>query len=114
MRTVLLVDDDEMFREMIEFTIARDFPNLQVIGFAADGIEAVRQAVALQPDIILMDQRMPGLTGIEAAVRIRQSMADVRIYLLSAAEEMDHGALDGICDKDYDRIISFLGWLSGG
>lgn len=66
---VLLVDDQDLFREGVRVIVdAQD--GMTVVGTAADGHEAVRQVDALEPDVVLMDIRMPELDGVEATRRI--------------------------------------------
>ncbi|GAA2433282.1 response regulator [Streptomyces mauvecolor] len=66
---VLLVDDQEMVRTGLRLVIDRR-EDLSVVGEAADGEQAVARAVELRPDVVLMDVRMPGTTGVEATRRI--------------------------------------------
>ncbi|OLZ63039.1 DNA-binding response regulator [Streptomyces sp. IMTB 2501] len=68
---VLVVDDQEIVRTALRLVIDRR-DGLTVVGEAADGDRAVAQAVALRPDVVLMDVRMPGTTGVEATRRIVQ------------------------------------------
>lgn len=65
----------------------RTIPGLDVVGEAADGDAAVRAAVEHRPDVILMDVRMPGTDGIEAARRIRARVADCRILMLTMYDD---------------------------
>lgn len=62
---VLLVDDHRMLRQGLVELLSRD-PGLEVVGEAADGEEALRQAPLLNPDVVLMDVNMPGMGGVEA------------------------------------------------
>ncbi|MFF3662805.1 response regulator [Streptomyces olivochromogenes] len=69
---VLLADDQEMVRTALRMVIDRR-EDLSVVGESVDGEQAVAHAVELQPDVVLMDVRMPGMTGVEATRRIATS-----------------------------------------
>ena len=79
---VLVVDDYEPFRQFVCSTLGK-IPGLRVVGQASDGVEAVRKAGELQPDLILMDIGLPSLSGIEAARRIRKLAPMSKILFLS-------------------------------
>ena len=80
---ILLVDDHQIVRDGLRMCLGGD-PNYDVVGEAADGQEAVRMAVELEPDVIIMDVAMPGLNGIEAARQITEdSERDTKIICLS-------------------------------
>jgi DNA-binding NarL/FixJ family response regulator len=85
---VLVVDDFEPFRRFVCSTLAQ-IPDLQVIGEVSDGLEAVRKAQELQPDVILMDLGLPTLNGIEAARRIRGLSPESKILFLSENRSWD-------------------------
>jgi len=84
--TVLLVDDHSLvrrgFRRMLE-----DDPGISVVGEAGDGIEAVRLACELQPNVVVMDCAMPELSGIEATRRILEKYPEAGILMLSMHSE---------------------------
>lgn len=63
---ILIVDDEQLARDRLARMVA-GFDDYQVVGEAGNGIDAVRQAAALQPEIVLLDIRMPGMDGLEAA-----------------------------------------------
>ena len=79
---VLVVDDNERWRHFVSMTLLKP-PELQVIGEASDGFEAVRQAQHLRPDLILLDISLPTLNGIEAANQIREVSPLSQILFLS-------------------------------
>lgn len=79
---VLLVDDERLLRTGFAM-ILRSEPDLAVVGEAADGHEAIAAAADLDPDVILMDIRMPGLDGLEATRQILASGSQARILVLT-------------------------------
>ena len=84
--TVLLVDDHALvrrgFRRLLE-----DQPDLEVVGEASDGLEAVQVAEQLRPDVIVMDCALPQINGIEASRRILQRRPETAILMLSMHSE---------------------------
>ncbi len=91
---VLLADDQALLRMGFRLVLEAE-EGLEVVGEAADGDAAVRQAVALRPDVVLMDVRMPGMSGIEAARCIRQGTPSTRVVMLTSSDEEDdlYGAI---------------------
>ena len=83
---VLVVDDHALFRHGLLQVLGTE-PDLEVVGEARDGIEAIEQAAALLPDVVLMDVKMPTLNGIEAARRIRAAQPSVRVLMLTESED---------------------------
>ncbi|HEX6970998.1 MAG TPA: response regulator transcription factor, partial [Limnochordia bacterium] len=80
---VLLVDDHEVVRIGLRALLQRA-PDLEVAGEAGSAEEAVAQAARLRPDVVVMDVRMPGGSGIEACREIRQAQPDTRVLMLTS------------------------------
>jgi DNA-binding NarL/FixJ family response regulator len=83
---VLIADDHPLFRDGLR-TLLESVPDMQVIGEAATGDEVLAQAITLQPDVILMDIKMPGTNGIEATRRLQQTSPHIRILMLTMFED---------------------------
>jgi two-component system response regulator NreC len=86
---VLLVDDHTIVREGLRALLA-DSPDVEVVGEAADGEDALRKARALRPDVVVMDLVMPGMGGLEATRAIRQELPDVEVLVLTMHESEQH------------------------
>lgn len=89
MTTVLVVDDQRLIREGIASLLGLQ-PGIEVVGTAADGQEAVEQAVALAPDVVLMDVRMPEVDGIEAVALLRRRAPACRVVMLTTFDDEDY------------------------
>jgi len=81
---VLVVDDEDDMRALIRATLELADTNMHVAGEAADGDDAVRMWREAQPDVIIMDQRMPRTSGLEAAKRILAEDPDQAVVVLTA------------------------------
>ena len=83
---ILVVDDHTLFRRGITALLGRD-PRLKVIGDAADASEAMRRARELQPDLILLDNNLPGVSGVDALPALREALPQTRILMLTVSED---------------------------
>jgi DNA-binding NarL/FixJ family response regulator len=85
---VLVADDFPLVREALVAALNRH-PEIEVVGVAEDGAEAVAKAHDLHPDVVVLDVRMPEMNGHEALTRLRRELPDARVLLISAHEEPD-------------------------
>ena len=86
---ILLVDDQPLFRGAIAALIAGQ-DDLEVVGEAENGLEAVEKAHELDPDLVVMDVEMPVMDGVEATRLIREQRPAVKVVMLTVSESDDH------------------------
>jgi DNA-binding NarL/FixJ family response regulator len=91
---VLAVDDQRVVREGLAMLLGL-LPDVEVVGTAADGEEALALAGELRPDVILMDLRMPRLDGVEATRRLRVSHPEIKVVVLTTYAD-DRSVLDAL------------------
>lgn len=119
---LLLVDDQILFVETLQTVIAMKADDIDVVGLAYNGREAVKAAARYKPDIILMDVRMPEMDGVEAAVRIHKKHPDIKIVMLTTFDDdaYVHDALEGgavgylLKNMPSEDLISCLRAVNGG
>ena len=83
---ILIVDDHAVVRQGLRMFLGLD-PELEIVGEAADGVQAVEQAKELTPDVVLMDLLMPNMDGIQATAIIRRELPDVEVIALTSVLE---------------------------
>lgn len=88
---ILLVDDHPVVREGLHSCLSR-LPQLEIVGEAASGEEALRQAARLKPDLVLMDINMPGINGLVTATRLRKLVPAAKVLILSVHENREYVA----------------------
>ncbi|WP_406481822.1 response regulator [Streptomyces sp. NBC_01615] len=118
---VVLADDQPLVRSGLRVLMA-DHPDLEVVGEAATGAEAVQVVSDTSPDVVVMDIRMPGMDGIEATRRIMAGSASTRVLVLTTFDEDDYvyGALragaSGFVVKDMalDDILAAIRVVAAG
>ena len=86
---VVIADDHTLFREGLRALFASE-GDIDVVGEASDGEEAVAKAVELRPHVVVMDLMMPKLNGIEATRRIRAQLPEVKVLVLSMYDDEEH------------------------
>ncbi|QBE62887.1 LytR/AlgR family response regulator transcription factor [Pseudoduganella lutea] len=94
--TALIADDEEPMRDMLRARLRECWPELSIVAEAANGVEAIALAGQHQPDVVFLDIRMPGMSGIEAARMLfnRCHIVFVTAYDQYAIEAFEQGALD--------------------
>ncbi|MFJ6795030.1 response regulator [Streptomyces sp. NPDC091268] len=118
---VVLVDDQPLVRSGLRVLMA-DHPDLELVGEASNGAEAVRLVGEVHPDVVVMDIRMPGMDGIEATRLITSGPGTTRVLVLTTFDEDDHvyGALragaSGFVVKDMalDDILAAIRVVAAG
>jgi DNA-binding NarL/FixJ family response regulator len=86
---VLIADDHRILREGVKALLSAN-PDLQVVGEAEDGRQAIDLCLALDPDVLLMDIAMPGLGGLEATLELKQKHPRTRILILTQYEDREY------------------------
>lgn len=89
---IIIADDHSVVRQGLKMFLGLD-PDLEIIGEAADGAEAVKMAHELNPDVVLMDMLMPVMDGITATERIRKELPDTEVIALTSV--LEDGAVIG-------------------
>ena len=103
MINVLVVDDHDLIRAGLA-RMLKDDRHIKVVGEAASGEEALTAVRNLQPDVVLMDLKMPGIGGLEATRRIKKSHEKVRVVVVSAF--IDDPFLDRVMDSGASAYVS--------
>jgi two-component system nitrate/nitrite response regulator NarL len=83
---ILVIDDHTLFRRALT-SLLRDASGLEVVGDAGDAGEAIRRAGELQPDVILLDNHLPGVLGINAIASLREAAPAARVIMLTVSED---------------------------
>jgi len=85
---ILIVDDHTLFRSGIKSLLARQ-DDMEVVGEAGDGLEGIKRAKTLKPDVVLLDLHMPGIQGGEAVRLIAEEVPDCYVLMLTVSEDAD-------------------------
>jgi two-component system response regulator DesR len=112
---IVLVEDNQVFREALELLLGMR-SDVDVVASVGDGSEAVPACKAYDPDVVLMDYRLPGLDGVQATAAVRAACPDVAVVCLTAsanATEMEAlleaGAVACLTkDQELDAIVDAL------
>jgi DNA-binding NarL/FixJ family response regulator len=112
---IVLVEDNQVFREALELLLGLR-EDVDVVASVGDGSEAVPTCISYQPDVVLMDYRLPGLDGVQATAALRDACPDVAVVCLTASAnsaEMvalkEAGAVACLTkDQELDDIVEAL------
>ncbi len=118
---VLIVDDHALFRRGLEMVLAEEH-DIELVGEASDGAEAVEQAGEALPDVVLMDIRMPKSSGIEACRAMKEVSPSAKIVMLTISDEEEdlfeaiRAGASGYLLKDipYDEVADVVRAVYGG
>jgi DNA-binding NarL/FixJ family response regulator len=112
---LLLVEDNEVFREALELLLELR-SDIDVVASVSDGSAAVDAAVEHQPDVVLMDYRLPGIDGVQATRAVREAAPDVAVVCLTASANLrevdalfEAGAVACLSkDQELDEIVEAI------
>jgi len=99
---VLVADDYEPWRRCVSSFLSRH-PDWEIVSEVSDGLEAVRKAQELKPDVVLLDLSLPKLNGVEVANRIRREMPSTKIVFITAYQDSE--AMDTIRRNEADGYL---------
>lgn len=85
---ILLVDDHTLFRSGVRLLLQRQ-PDFEVVAEAGDGVEGIKRAKELKPDVVLLDLNLPGLSGLETLQLLTQDLPSCAVIILTVSEEAD-------------------------
>ena len=100
---VLVAEDDDLLADMVSSVLSSD-ERIEIVGRAANGPDAVERALAVSPDVVLMDIHMPGMDGIAAAATLRESGSQARVVILTGSD------MPG--DEERARSAGAVGYVS--
>ncbi len=86
---VLLADDQELIRQSLSFVMSKQ-EDIEMVGTAANGVEALQLVKQTKPDVVLLDIRMPEMDGVECTRRIKQEYADIKVIVLTTFDDDDY------------------------
>jgi two-component system LytT family response regulator/two-component system response regulator LytT len=100
--TALIVDDEALARDELAYLL-RDFPDVEIVASAANGLEAIPLIVDIEPDLVFLDVQMPGLDGLGVIRRLREKAAPLPYFILATA--FDNYAVEAFQVEAFDYIL---------
>ncbi len=118
---ILLIDDHTLFRSGVRLLLQRQ-PDFEVVAEAGDGVEGLKRAKELKPDVVLLDLNLPGLSGLETLQLLTQDLPDCAVIILTVSEEADElgqALRDGargylVKNIDAEALVSAIRRAAGG
>jgi DNA-binding LytR/AlgR family response regulator len=100
--TAVIAEDEALLRNDLLGALREAWPELQIVGEAEDGATAIEEIIAKRPDIVFLDIRMPGLSGLDVASIVREQQPDVRIVFVTA---YDQYAVEAFAARAVDYLL---------
>lgn len=100
--TAVIAEDEALLRNDLLSALREAWPELQIVGEAEDGATAIEEIIAKRPDIVFLDIRMPGLSGLDVASIVREQQPDVRIVFVTA---YDQYAVEAFAARAVDYLL---------
>ena len=113
-QTALIIDDERLMRDQLRSRLAKAWPELEIVAEAANGVDALSAIDEFEPDLLFLDIRMPGMTGLEVAARVagRVHIVFVTAYDQHAIEAFERGAVDYLLKPvEEERLAVTIGRL---
>ncbi|CAB3824352.1 MULTISPECIES: response regulator transcription factor [Achromobacter] len=118
---ILLIDDHTLFRSGVRLLLQRQ-PDFEVVAEAGDGVEGIKRAKELKPDVVLLDLNLPGLSGLETLQLLTQDLPNCAVIILTVSEEADElgqALRDGargylVKNIDADALVSAIRRAANG
>ncbi len=118
---ILLIDDHTLFRSGVRLLLQRQ-PDFEVVAEAGDGVEGLKRAQELKPDVVLLDLNLPGLSGLETLQLLTQDLPNCAVIILTVSEEADElgqALRDGargylVKNIDADALVSAIRRAANG
>ena len=107
----MIVDDQEVIREAFGMLLSSD-PTVDLVGALADGESAVRMVPVLEPDVVIMDVKMPGVNGITAAKRIREDHPEAQMTLTNPSGTNGHSSSSKVITSCLVSTIPPMIWAA--
>ncbi len=100
--STLIVDDEELAREELSYLL-REFRDIEIFGFASNGLEALKLIGDFEPDLVFLDVQMPGLDGLNVIRRLREEKIPAPAFILTTA--YDQYAIEAFREEAFDYLL---------